>query len=454
MLNNSLPSPKYSHSYTSYSKFINTDSQHSVSSSVIYSHNQFVEEGKRDSRLQGDYRDPRRSYFPQDLSPGRSHYSPQSLSPSQQYLFEMPSPVSSGFGNFPNQPYEEQEDCSVRRQNLEEHGYMNYEQGSPRERTQFKMPFNSGQWTGYEHGKDSIKFEKASPPIIDSERVNKTVQDESLNYLNTRNAVSLSPKIRDENQEQRMNEVFEMYKKRRHSAPLDFEGENKSDSKINGQFDSGVPAAKRFRPEGSERQSNGVSKTRTSHQILQRILQDGTYHVGFPQKSSGYMNTSSSSASMESQQVKSSAEPVNNLSPNFITNGMKKYDPESARNDQTYKYLVDIERLLQCDRFLDISDLFSIDELFGSTKEAVTKTLCTLGDKIVSKLVEWMKQLPFYREIPIEVHSESLSNKWNELILLITTAYKAVRGARIKGVSTEQLYQANMKQLQVCHTDI
>lgn len=41
-----------------------------------------------------------------------------------------------------------------------------------------------------------------------------------------------------------------------------------------------------------------------------------------------------------------------------------------------------------------------------------------IGDEIVEQLVEWTKLLPFYNELPVEVHTQLLTNRWAELVLL------------------------------------
>lgn len=54
--------------------------------------------------------------------------------------------------------------------------------------------------------------------------------------------------------------------------------------------------------------------------------------------------------------------------------------------------------------------------------------LCQIGDRIVLKLVSWTRKLPFYAEIPIEIHTRLLTNKWHELLVLTTSAYQAING--------------------------
>lgn len=47
---------------------------------------------------------------------------------------------------------------------------------------------------------------------------------------------------------------------------------------------------------------------------------------------------------------------------------------------------------------------------------ASTKTEILTGDEIVEQLVEWTKMLPFYCELPVEVHTHLLTQRWAELV--------------------------------------
>lgn len=63
-------------------------------------------------------------------------------------------------------------------------------------------------------------------------------------------------------------------------------------------------------------------------------------------------------------------------------------------------------------------------------KSDVNEKLCQIGDSIVYKLVQWTKRLPFYLELPVEVHTRLLTHKWHELLVLTTSAYQAIHGPR------------------------
>ncbi|XP_054709147.1 hormone receptor 4-like [Uloborus diversus] len=85
-----------------------------------------------------------------------------------------------------------------------------------------------------------------------------------------------------------------------------------------------------------------------------------------------------------------------------------------------------IKQLIECDDFEDITTVQNLDEIKG-TKSELSDKLCQIGDAIVFKLVQWTKRLPFYFELPVTKHTQLLSHKWHELLVLTTTAYVAIR---------------------------
>ena len=104
----------------------------------------------------------------------------------------------------------------------------------------------------------------------------------------------------------------------------------------------------------------------------------------------------------------------------------------------------------------DVGDLLDHDSSDLSDK------LSRIGDGIVLKLVEWTRRLPFYKEIPVELHTRLLTNKWHELLLLTTSAYQAIYGTQKLGTtradgSTAKLDQevsSNLVILQTCLTSM
>ncbi|CAG0903254.1 unnamed protein product [Darwinula stevensoni] len=120
-----------------------------------------------------------------------------------------------------------------------------------------------------------------------------------------------------------------------------------------------------------------------------------------------------------------------------------------------------IQQLLGCDDFEDIATLKNLEELLDSKAELSAK-LCQIGDSIVYKLVQWTKRLPFYSELPVEVHTRLLTQKWHELLVLTTSAYQALHGANKLASTSSDGTQAHFPQevsnnlctLQTCLTSM
>ncbi|RLU19510.1 hypothetical protein DMN91_008067 [Ooceraea biroi] len=120
-----------------------------------------------------------------------------------------------------------------------------------------------------------------------------------------------------------------------------------------------------------------------------------------------------------------------------------------------------IQTLIDCDEFQDIATLRNLDELLDHNSD-LSEKLCQIGDSIVYKLVQWTKRLPFYLELPVEVHTRLLTHKWHELLVLTTSAYQAMHGQhRLTNVGTDgtgadfmQEVTNNMYTLQTCLTSM
>ncbi|XP_043471799.1 hormone receptor 4 isoform X2 [Leptopilina heterotoma] len=116
-----------------------------------------------------------------------------------------------------------------------------------------------------------------------------------------------------------------------------------------------------------------------------------------------------------------------------------------------------IQTLIDCDEFQDIATIRNLDELLDH-KSDLSKKLCQIGDSIVYKLVQWTKRLPFYLELPVDVHTWLLTHKWHELLVLTTSAYQAMHGqhrvsnAGNDGTGTDFMQEVsnNMYTLQTC----
>jgi len=88
-----------------------------------------------------------------------------------------------------------------------------------------------------------------------------------------------------------------------------------------------------------------------------------------------------------------------------------------------------IQTLVDCDDMENIATLPHFSE-FLEDKSEISDKLCNIGDSIVHKLVSWTKKLPFYLEIPVEIHTKLLTDKWHEILVLTTAAYQAMYGRK------------------------
>lgn len=121
-----------------------------------------------------------------------------------------------------------------------------------------------------------------------------------------------------------------------------------------------------------------------------------------------------------------------------------------------------IQELIDCDDFEDISTLRDVGDLLDHSSSELSDKLCRIGDRIVFKLVQWTRRLPFYTEIPVEIHTRLLTNKWHELLVLTTSAYQAIYGNKRMGtthsdgatVEPHQEVATNLVTLQTCLTSM
>ncbi|XP_076359926.1 hormone receptor 4-like isoform X1 [Tachypleus tridentatus] len=109
-----------------------------------------------------------------------------------------------------------------------------------------------------------------------------------------------------------------------------------------------------------------------------------------------------------------------------------------------------ITQLIECDDFEDVATLSNLQDLL-SIKYELSEKLCQIGDNIVFKLVQWTKRLPFYSELPVTVHTQLLTHKWHELLVLTTCAYQAIHGpVKSSETSLDQEIAAGLCRLQSC----
>jgi len=78
--------------------------------------------------------------------------------------------------------------------------------------------------------------------------------------------------------------------------------------------------------------------------------------------------------------------------------------------------------------FSSLSSLEMTDATTTSTTSTeLSDRLCSIGDSIVYRLVQWTKRLPFYDQLPVHVHTQLLTHKWHELLVLSTCAFNAIQ---------------------------
>ncbi|VDN53626.1 unnamed protein product [Dracunculus medinensis] len=78
--------------------------------------------------------------------------------------------------------------------------------------------------------------------------------------------------------------------------------------------------------------------------------------------------------------------------------------------------LIEIDRI---DSLINLKGLQIPENIeCGSDDMPACQRLSRIGDEIVEQLVEWTKRLPFYHELPVEVHTHLLTQRWAELVLL------------------------------------
>ncbi|XP_063547202.1 hormone receptor 4-like isoform X2 [Cydia strobilella] len=119
-----------------------------------------------------------------------------------------------------------------------------------------------------------------------------------------------------------------------------------------------------------------------------------------------------------------------------------------------------IRALIDCDAMEDIATVRHLPDLLHDTSEIGDK-LCKIGDSIVHKMVAWTKKLPFIMEIPMEIHSKLLMEKWHEISVLTTAAFQAMHGKHAHAPPSSdhehdfiQEVNANLRTLQNCLTSL
>lgn len=99
----------------------------------------------------------------------------------------------------------------------------------------------------------------------------------------------------------------------------------------------------------------------------------------------------------------------------------------------------------KCFNYQTFLPLQNLEDLLDH-KSDLSDKLCQIGDSIVYKLVQWTKRLPFYLELPVEVHTRLLTHKWHELLVLTTSAYQAIHGVHKLSSTSTAGHEADFTQ--------
>ncbi|WKY17205.1 hypothetical protein Q1695_001655 [Nippostrongylus brasiliensis] len=97
-------------------------------------------------------------------------------------------------------------------------------------------------------------------------------------------------------------------------------------------------------------------------------------------------------------------------------------------NKNLIQELIDIDRI---DKLINLRGL-RIAPLNDGREDLAPacQRLSRIGDEIVEQLVEWTKMLPFYCELPVEIHTHLLTQRWAELVLLSACFYSCSTAKR------------------------
>lgn len=166
----------------------------------------------------------------------------------------------------------------------------------------------------------------------------------------------------------------------------------------------------------------------------------------FGESNSNHSTSSSNSSSLPAHLINGTILKTALMNPSEIVHLRHRIDNAvSSSKDRSVNYdhaLCMIQTLMDCDEMENIATLPHFPE-FLEDKSEIGDKLCNIGDSIVHKLVSWTKKLPFYLEIPVEIHTKLLTDKWHELLVLTTAAYQALHGKRV--ITSPEVGQAASK---------
>ena len=152
----------------------------------------------------------------------------------------------------------------------------------------------------------------------------------------------------------------------------------------------------------------------------------------------GHRHKIPSSVSVKSTTTSTSSHSI--LNSNYVNKEVMPAVVKCAAGDER-KAL--ISQLLDCNAHLDITSVYLAVQAYA-VDSVTTECLYTISDAIVNKLVRWTHNLPFYNEIPMSIHSLLLTQKWHEMLVLVTTAHRSMNKDN-NDISTYQSIYNNNK---------
>ncbi|XP_071157370.1 hormone receptor 4-like [Mytilus edulis] len=105
-----------------------------------------------------------------------------------------------------------------------------------------------------------------------------------------------------------------------------------------------------------------------------------------------------------------------------------------------------LSEILSCLKYLKVE--FDIS-MINDSADKVMKNMCDVGDNFVTNLVTWTKHLPFYSEVPTEVYSQLLTEKWHKLIILLTSAQPVLRKVEMS-TTFDVFHQQKLENVKFC----
>ncbi|EFO25146.2 nuclear Hormone Receptor family member [Loa loa] len=133
------------------------------------------------------------------------------------------------------------------------------------------------------------------------------------------------------------------------------------------------------------------------------------------------LNLSAKESAIRSEEIP----PTSGCSSRIAAQFVSSRSPLPAHNKNLIQELIEIDHI---EKLINLKGL-RIAQQLGSRNSDLTIPACQrlsrIGDEIVEQLVEWTKMLPFYHDLPVEVHTHLLTQRWAELVLLSACFYAA-----------------------------